>query len=184
MGLYDKQVLPLLYSASATIPGRLYERQLERVTSSIDMSISTVYILISSGDYLLVVFGEVWTHPELLFDAKDMASLGHFPGRGGHMDLSNKGRTCCSPLSDRVDLAAPVSGGPPGVASFAFKQGRSTNHFNNRSIMIRLVGPRVRGGNRPLWEKRMLRSAGKLCCIYVYEYDVRPATVCAGFQEN
>jgi len=72
------------------------------------MSISTVHILISPGGYLPVAFGDVWTCPELLLDAKDMTSLGHLPGRGGHMDLPNRGRTCCSsPLSDHVDLAAP-----------------------------------------------------------------------------
>ena len=37
------------------------------------MSISTVLILISPGDYFPVVFREVWIYPELLLDAKHTA---------------------------------------------------------------------------------------------------------------
>ena len=151
------------------------------------MSISTVPILISPGDYLLVVFGEVWIYHELLLNvnAKDMTSLGHLPARSGHANLSNRDRTCCIPLNNHINLAAPFSRRPSGVASFALKQGRHTGHFSDGSVMIRLVGPRVRGGGgRPLWEKWMLRLAGKLCYIYVYGYGVRSATACAGFQGN
>lgn len=60
------------------------------------------------------------------------------------------------------------------MAPFALKQGRSTDHFYNGSVMIRLVGRRVRGENRPLWEKGMLRLVGKTYVVFTYAiYDVR-----------
>lgn len=60
MGLYDQQVLPRFYSASAAIPGRPCWRELEGGTCSIGMTVSTVRVFISPGDYLPVVFGKLY----------------------------------------------------------------------------------------------------------------------------